>query len=258
MNFRLLKIEFLRLKNYPIFWFFIVFIFVCFLLITNSALKTSFPFGNIETDKIHLFQFPRIWQTFSWIGSWFNHLWALFLIILVGNEINNKIFRQEEILGAKKEDIFSSKILLILILPLIMLIFIILFSLFFGIKNSISVSPIFIFHDIHFVVFYYIQAVSYMSLGFLIVVLFQYTSLSIVFYIGYLIFEAILRFLLNQGGIGGIIYFLPIESFSLLTPKPGIEMISKNNFPLLFSMLISIIYIIIFDYITLIIMRKRR
>jgi hypothetical protein len=227
----LLKLEYIKIKSYTVFW-------IIFSIITALFLFTGIGVGNLDL-KINLFyssgidlsnylNFPNVWTTYAWIAGWYSHLWALLMIVLVGNEFNFRMMRQQVIFGIKRKDLLTSKIVLILVLPLVMLILMISLSLIFGFVHTQDISFSQIFQNTYSLLFYYIQSVAVMSFALMIVLLLRSTGLSVIIYIGYNIAEILIRTLLSLK-IKNIQYFFPIKSINTLTPRPSIEIAMSDT-----------------------------
>ncbi len=72
----IIKIEFLKINKYPFFWITAGITIGLFVLFTSTSalFDIKFIIGQ-ELDGIDLksyFRFPHIWNTFTWIASWFN------------------------------------------------------------------------------------------------------------------------------------------------------------------------------------------
>lgn len=271
---KLLKIELLKIRNYPVFWVIFGIIILLFTLTSIGAANLNFKFNifydSSGVDSKNYFMFPYVWSTFAWIAGWFSHFWAILLIILVGNEFNFRMFRQQHVYGLSRKYLLVSKSLVILVLPIIILILLTIFSIFFGMKYTENFQLADVFEKSFYVFSFYIQSVTYMTLAVLVVFLVNSTGLSIVVYFGFMFFEAIFRFLLKLKNLDGIIYFFPIKSISSLTPRPSIEtamsetlqqqvQISDNtsHFPILITIFIAVVYLAIFWGLSHLIIKKK-
>ena len=270
---KLLKIEWMKIRSYPLFWVIFGIIVILTTLASvgaaNLDLKLNlFIAGDVEVKNY--FKFPFVWGTFAWIAGWFSHFWAVLFIILVGNEFNFRMFRQQHVYGISRKNLLISKSLLVLILPVIILLITTILSVFYGIKYTENFVFADVFSKSFYVLSFYIQAVTYMSLAILIAFLVRSTGLSIVVYTGYMFFEAIFRFLLKMKSLDSIIYFFPIKSISSLTPRPSIETVMSENlqnqipitdntihFPMLITILIALVYLTIFFVLSNVIIKKK-
>ena len=270
----LLKIEFIKLRKQTYFWVIAAFIIVFFSLITfkfaTLNLKVSFLFPNsndIVTSKF--FIFPNIWQTIAWIASWFNHFLAFLIIIYVSNEFTNKTYRQLVVSGMKKSQLINSKILVIFLLPILLFILILIFSIIFGNVYTAN-KNICIFSGSIYLFTYYLQAISYMLIALLLVLIFKKPGISIMMYINLLLLEFTFRFWLTTTTLKSIIYFLPIKAISLLTPRPSSNICLRESTalqfhindlttpkPLILIVSISIIYAILFYVFSILIIKRK-
>lgn len=224
---KLLKIEFLKIRSYPVFWVIFSLIVVLVAIASIGAANLDFKFGlfsdTADIDATNFFKFPHIWGTFAWIAGWLSHFWAFLLIILVGNEFNYRMFRQQHVYGLQRKELMFSKTILMLVLPIIIVVLLIILGLVFGFKYTEDAAFSDIFANFYFILMYYIQSIAYMSLAALIVYLIGSTGLSLVVYVGYLIFEGIFRFLLRLQEMESIIHYFPLKALSSLTPRPSIQ-----------------------------------
>jgi len=270
----LLQIELKKVKSYPVFWVIFGIIIILFLIFGLSAANLNLKIGifsnssDISTDNY--FKFPYVWTTFTWIAGWFSQFWALLLIILVGNEFNFRMYKQQLIYGLNRKQLIFSKIILMSLLPILILFFVFLLSIIFGLKNTEGATFSQIFDKSFYLLTYYVQAIAFMSFAMLIVTLVGSTGLSIIMYLGYLIFEGVFRLMLTLKKITGFIEFLPLKAIQSLTPRPSIETALSDNLqqqmqitddtsslPILVTLLIAVIYVVIFWGLTYLIIKKR-
>lgn len=270
----LLQIELKKVKSYPVFWIIFGIIIVLFLLFGISAanlnLKIGIFSGNSDISTDNYFKFPYVWTTFTWIAGWFSQFWALLLIILVGNEFNFRMYKQQLIYGLNKKQLIFSKIILMSLLPILILFFVFLLSIIFGLKNTEGSTFSQIFDKSFYLVSYYIQAIAFMSFAMLIVTLVGSTGLSIIMYLGYLIFEGIFRLMLTLKKVDGIIHFLPFKAIQSLTPRPSLETAMSDNlqqqlqlsdntsqYSIFLTLLVAVVYVLIFWGLTYLIIKKK-
>ncbi len=273
---KLLVIEYLKLRKQLFFWLITGFILLFFLM---SAIKIGsmdfsvdlfFP-GSNDVNSRKFFMFPTVWQTFSWIAGWINHLWAFFIIVFVTNEFNYKTARLQIIAGLTRKEFLFSKLLTILLLPLLIVLLIIVLGLVHGFKYTENANfSLIVSHSIY-IFSYYLQAIAYMTMALLIGIIVESTGASIVVYIGYLFVEAIIRFALKISGAIDVIYFLPAKNFNLLTPRPPVTVALSENaiqqmpindvtspVPLLITIIVSIVYIGLFLFFAWQILKKKK
>jgi ABC-type transport system involved in multi-copper enzyme maturation permease subunit len=272
---KLIKIEVFKVKNSVAFWVISGMILILFLSaaigLSEMKLRLNLFYENTGIDTSNYFRFPYVWQTFTWIAGWFNHFFAIMIIILIGNEFSSRMIRQQIALGINRNQIFTSKLALTMLISAVMPVIIILLSVIYGIKYTEDVNFSVVLSKSYYLITYYLQVLAYSSFAMMIVFLLRTTGLSFVLYLGYLIFEALFRFVLrNMLDLGNIIYFLPAKAMSQLTPRPSAEIAMTENLKMQthitditnpFSMgattIIALFYIFIFWGIIFAIMKKR-
>ena len=197
---KLFKIELVKVLNYSSFKVVLILHFLLFLLVIfiSTQIEISVPGFTMK----NLFQFPHVWESFAWMASWFNLLLAMLLIVLVGNEYSYKTFRQQVITGLSRNDIILGKGIVIFFVALYGVILVLLTSTVFGLIFTKGLTFSIVFEKSYILIVYFIQAIGYMTLGFLITVLFRNTALSIVMFLLYfLLIEPIIRLLFGLARI---------------------------------------------------------
>lgn len=250
----LLKIEWLKIKNYKAFWVFSILYLVSIFLINYIAWsvhqRTISEMPMSEAILGQPYAFPTVWGTVGWISSWVLYFPGMIMIMLMVNEFNFKTHRQNVIDGLSRGQFIGVKIILALLLAFIITIINFFTSLFFG-----SISPgTFSTEGMEKVFYIFLQSVAYIFFALMLAVLFRRSGLAIIiFFIYGLIFEwlitATLTFQLKWAPIG---YFLPLQVSDVLLPIPfgGKEGMSMYpNTPAAYIMIIAIaIYIFAYVY----------
>ncbi len=220
----LLRIEWVKTWNYTGFKVIIILHALLFLLVAFVISQVDITVPGFNVRKIY--QFPNVWATFSWLATWFNILLGILFIVLTGNEYAYRTLRQQAIDGLSREELWTGKLVTILILALYGFMLVFISSLGFGLALSRSHHLSFFMDKIYLVFVYIIEAVGYMSLAFFIAVLFRSTGLAIVLFILYrIIIEPILRVIFPVE----IRYFFPIKAISSLTPTPEFLSITSQG-----------------------------
>ncbi len=254
---KLLKIEFLKLRKYFVFWFIVAAYFFLLILILLSAGKIIIKFSYESQpiiNFINFFQFPYIWNTNAWLASWINHFWALFIIIFIGYEINNKTFRLQYLAGLSPMNLFGAKFLVAVILPLIATILIYFISLLQGLSFTEGETLNLIWQQSYYPLLFYIQAIGYIAFAWFIISMFRSPGLSIVFYLLSFILEGILRLFASFYLPKEIIHLFPLKVINnIITAPPisvGLEGLNDvfgqpvDIIPLQYRLPIAIVYII--------------
>jgi len=266
---RLLKIEITKLLSYNTFWVLTGIAGGFYVLILGAI--TQINFNVAEIDPQIYWRFPVVWQSISYYSSWFNLLLALLIIILTANDFVFRTLRQHVIDGLSRQDIFVSKLALMLVFAGIAFGVNLLAGFFIGSIFSKGYQDI--FKDIYFIFLYFINVMGIMSFAYFIAVAMKKTGISIVLFAGVYIFELILRgylalLNLNFG------QFLPFKVFSNLCTAPSlkkmiadpmikqsleqsIQLQSKQGTPLELNTLLAIAYTGLFLYLSYYLLQKR-
>ncbi len=265
---RLLKIELLKISSYSTFivLFGITIGFYILLLFAGTQIKLNFEQVDIQA----FLRFPTVWQSVAYYSSWFYPLLSLLIIILVGNEFNFRTIRQNIIDGLTRAEFLFSKLIVIVLISLIVTILLFFSAYVIGISFSGTTENVY-FLGLKYVLSFFIQTVAYLSFAFLISLLLKSVGASIVVFIGYFIFELVVRAYLSIFSLN-IANYLPAKVFSNLTPPPSVTtMIRDTNIKDAISeslksdgelsfytnMLIAVIYIIIFLLLSFQIINKK-
>jgi len=211
----IIKLEFIKTLGYPGFRTIVILHAALFLLVVIIGAQVNLQFQGIKLDV--LVSFPYVWETLSWIGSWFNILLGILAIILVGNEFQFRTFRKQIIDGASRNQLLNAKMVVMATLAIYALVLVLLSSFLLGFIYSDSVTFSSIFEKFPFVLVLFVQSFAYMMLGMLFALLLKNNAISIVTFI--LFFfpgEPILRAFFPDS----IDRFFPIKIISNLTPMP--------------------------------------
>lgn len=218
--------EITKCWSYLAFRIIIILHFVLFFLVVLVTSRLNITVPGFSTD--YLYQFPNIWEFFPWVASWFNLLLAILVILMTGNEYAFRTFRQHVIDGLSRSQLLAGKATLILMIAVYSLLMVLLFSLLFGFIFTSDYSDGAFVRKMYILLVYFVQAIAFMSLGFLIAVFFRNTGLAIVLFILYrLIIEPVIRlFFPPQARL-----YFPMKVISSLTPMPEFLSISSGNKP---------------------------
>jgi len=190
---RALKLEWLKIKNYRVFWILMVMYIVALLLVASAGglfllwlKKQGTEFAGFDPTMLPIFDFPDIWQNITYLGSYFKIFLAFIVIISVNNDLTYNTLRQNIIDGFSKREYLLSKLLMIFVLAAISTAFLFLAGLINGSIYSHVLGPEVIFSKLEFLFAYFYEIVVYCTLalllaliikkaGFVIVALFLYT-----------------------------------------------------------------------------------
>jgi hypothetical protein len=117
---RLFEIEWLKLKNYKIFWILFGLYFLGLLVVCSGGMflleyikRTGGDFKGIDPTILPLYDFPDVWQNTIYVATFFKLFLAFIVIISICNDINYRTLRQNIIDGLSKKEFLISKFTLI-------------------------------------------------------------------------------------------------------------------------------------------------
>ena len=243
----LLKIEWLKVKNYKAFWIFSILYSFAILGINytgyyvNELTLESIPQSQLLRGTPYAF--PKVWQTVGWMSSWLLYFPGILFIMLLTNEFNFKTHRQNIIDGWTRKQFVSVKFVFAILFSVVATFFNFLVALLFG---SLTTGSSFSFEGIENVGYVFIQTVAYITFAMFLGVLFRRSGAAIaVFFLFGLIFEWLITALLNfQMHLTPIGYFLPLQVTDVMLPIPfGKSVIYKDAPAEYILVLASLLYI---------------
>ena len=211
--FRLLRIEYSKLKHYNAFW------------IMNIAYMLMLPitmwgFSELDIDfwvqGSAFFDFPNVWEVGAYVASWFNFLLGIVIIIFTCNEFTNKTMRQNIIDGVSRIGVFKSKFVLIFAYALGATLYILIVSFLFG---ALYGSGSDYFSKISVLGLYLIQTFGYLTLALMFSFLLRKAGFTVILFIGIIFIEFIARAPMS----GELAQYMPIRTMSKLVPIPYFE-----------------------------------
>lgn len=231
---RALKLEWLKVKNYRVFWILIAMYLLALLLIASAGglflewlKQQGADFDGIDPTIIPIFDFPDIWQNITYLGSFVKIFMAFIVIISVNNDLTYNTLRQNIIDGLSKKEFLASKMMLILSMSLMSTLFIFIAGLVNGSIYSHVFGTDVIFDEMEFLAAYFYEIVVYCTLAFLLALIIKKAGFVIVALFLYTImFEPIAVAILENApyfrdGIWPeIAQFFPIKSLNNLIKVP--------------------------------------
>ncbi|MES2851021.1 MAG: hypothetical protein V4685_18365 [Bacteroidota bacterium] len=204
---QLLKIEWLKIKNYSAFivlgLFFILGVaginYAAY-IIKKNVIDTSDPTGLIASSSPY--DFSHTWQTTSYIAGWLLLLPGLLLILLITNEFSFRTHRQNIIDGWSRKEFFNVKLALVVITALVSTAVVFLTALLFGFASGTSFS----FEHVDSVGYFFLKALSYNMVALLLSVLIRKTGFAIGLFFVYMGFENFISAMLE-----GLSYYLKVQ-----------------------------------------------
>jgi len=221
---QLLYIEATKTLHYPTFRTIIILHASLFFLVALAASSLKINVQGVTIEKI--FHFPHIWNTLTWIASWFNLLLGILAIILVTNEFQFNTFRKQLIDGLKRDELLWGKIMVFISLSFYTMLLVLLTGLIFGLFKTPNFSLSNFALGLPFLPVLFIQSLGYMLLGMLFAFLYKSAALSIVSFILYFFpVEPIIRTIIPDVAS----QYMPVKVIANLTPMPDFVGISIGD-----------------------------
>lgn len=260
----LLKIEWLKYKNYITFWILLGLIAISIpaaIYIGYDATDNSFPKNAKNMQQMLIgtpFSFPTIWHTASWIASMVLFIPSLLIITITTNEFTYKTHRQNIIDGWNRTQFIAVKIVEVFMLALFVTLLVFLTSLWVGNLATEATNKHGVFENIKQLGYFFVEAVSYLMLAFLLSILIKRAGLVLgVFFLYSIMVEQIIkvvaqRFIKSDPG-----RFLPLETTDQLLLSPFARIFQKPDetekwqsmLPVFLTL--SLVYFLIYIFITI-------
>ncbi len=229
---RAFKLEWLKLKNYKIFWILFGLYLVAQLIITNGGVfflawlkYKGIDFGGVDPTIIPIYDFPDIWQNSVWIASFAKILISFIVIVSVNNELTYNTLRQNIIDGVSKKEFLLSKLSIILFIASVCTSVLFISGLITGLIYSHVIELKYIFQGMEFLIAYFLQLVLFCLFAFVVAMVIKKAGFAIVLLFLYsLVFEPIVTGILEfgpflKGYTDKIVKFFPIYSIEKLCGK---------------------------------------
>ena len=243
----LLKIEWLKVKNYKAFWVFtILYSFAIFGINYTGYYVNELAIQNLPQSQILLgspYAFPKVWQTVGWMSSWLLYFPGILFIMLLTNEFNFKTHRQNIIDGWTRLQFISVKFVFAILFSVVATFFNFLVALLFG---FLTTGSSFSFQGMENIGYIFIQTVAYITFAMFLAILFRRSGAAVaVFFLYGLIFEWLITVLINfKFDLAPLGYFLPLQVTDVMLPIPfGKTVIYKDAPDQYILVLASLVYI---------------
>ena len=226
--FNLVKTEWLKIKNYPAFWWIMCITALSYPGINYSFLsiyhkitvKNSMQGQVVKMLVGNPFSFPEAWHTVAFFSSLFIFIPAIVVIMLITNEYTYKTNRQNIIDGWSRQQFMWSKFISVVIITLIVSVIYFMVSLFIGSTNTDDVNAS-RWDQLYYVLLFAYQTFAQLSIAFLIGLLVRKSFIALAIFIFYfIILEPILVGVLKYKA-NDIGRFLPLEISDRLIPIPA-------------------------------------
>jgi ABC-2 type transport system permease protein len=249
----LLKIEWMKIRNYRTFWIlfvlFIISVFGINLIVfkVKQAIDDADPMLKALTGGP--FGFPDVWKTVGWLTGWLLYFPGFIMIFLVSNEFTFKTHRQNIIDGWSRNQFVSVKLVMALILALVCTLLMVLASLVFGISSGSGFSG----GNLEYIFYFFLNSYIYMLFAFVLALFLRKAALSVgIFFIYALIFDNLLASFINartHSPTGS--YIAPLQVADDLFPIPFIDKILPNRPEKYVLLAICAVWIVLYNYLSL-------
>ena len=246
---QLLKLEWLKVKNYRAFWIFLGLYIIGLFSINYIAFQFQ---GEIKKNNMPItifpYDFPAVYQTISWVSSWLVYFPGMLIILIITNEYNYKTHRQNVIDGLTRQQFVAAKILFGLVIALLTTISCFLIAAYFG--NSFSKT--FSLNGIQYIGYSFIQTLCYLFFAMILALLMRRSGLALaVFFLYGLIFEQLIGGLIDNKILsdGTTRFYFPLEASDVLIPITfGKEAFYRNAPSETVLLLVCLLYISVFVF----------
>lgn len=214
----LLKIEWLKIKNYRTFWIltglFAVFMPLFNYLLANGVMQMGPGGMNLS------YAFPSVWGFFGFVASFFIVFIAFVIVILITNEHRYRTHRQNVIDGWSRLEFFHAKVLLTVKLAVLTTIYTGIWCLVFGAGYSGGFEHA--TQEMEKLFYFFLLCLNYYGFALMLSFLLKRSGLVIGLYMVYvLMVESIAASYLNWQFKGMYIgNFLPLQCSDQLLPFP--------------------------------------
>jgi ABC-2 type transport system permease protein len=230
---QLLKIEWLKVKNYRTFWIlsalYLLSIWGINYIVYVIQWKIYHDKNSGDAAKLFLggppYAFPKVWAMTSYVSSYLLFIAGLIMIITVTNEFSFKTHRQNIIDGETRTQFIVTKLMCGVVMALVSTLFVFLTAIFFGLTAG---DGDFSFENLQYIFYFFLQALSYCWLAVFFSLLFKRSGISIgVFFLYTIVLENVLVQVLNYY-VNGTGRYLPIQSSDELLPLPFFEKVQQE------------------------------
>lgn len=269
---RTIETEWLKLKNYKVFWALVIMYFAGLLIILSSGMflmkflkSKGAEFNGIDPTILPLYDFPDVWQNMIYIATFFKLILAFIVIISITNEITYRTMRQNVIDGLSKWEFLKSKLSLILLLSLSAVVFLFIEGLVMGLIYSHVISIREIFSEMEFFAGYFLELVTFLSFALLVGLVMKKSGFAIVFIFMYtLIFEPFVTLNLQYNQwikehTSWIVPYFPIRAINNLihVPFQRYAFMEFQDYIAWIDILIVVIWLLVFQGIIYRLLTKR-
>lgn len=223
---QLLKIEWLKIKSYPAFWWILGITAFSYVAASYAMVGFYHQLSNNpqmgKTTQMLLgnpFSFKEVWHTIAYISSLFIIIPSLVVIMLITNEYTFKTHRQNVIEGWSRRQFLTGKLLDIAVVSLLITLIYAGACLVIGFSNT-TATDFTGNSKTYFIGYFFLQTFSQLSIAFVIGFLVRKSFMALgIFIFSIAILEPMLTWLFSKYDMV-IGYFLPFEISDQMIPPP--------------------------------------
>lgn len=226
---QLLKIEWLKLKNYKTFirlavvYYLLLLLVLCSVQLVLSWLTSKgLAFEGITPDIVPFYDFPDVWQNLAYLASYIKYFLAFIVIISVTNEYSYRTIRQNIIDGMSPKSFLLSKQFMIIAFSLINVLILWIAGTIMGMSNASVFEPSLYFKGMDFLLAHFLELITFLNLAMLLSILMKkagFAIISICFY-GLFLEPIAVAILSNLTNDNWFLNALPINAINNLVPMP--------------------------------------
>jgi ABC-2 type transport system permease protein len=268
--FHLLKIEWLKYKNYRTFWILLLLIAISIpaaIYMGYDATDNAFPKNSKNMQQMLIgrpFSFPTIWHTASWIASMVLFIPSLLIITTTTNEFTYKTHRQNIIDGLNRTQFIAVKIVEVILLAVFVTLLVFVAALWVGNLATDATDKHGMFENIKQLGYFFIEAVSYLMLAFLLSIWIKRAGLVLgIFFLYSIIAEQVIKVLLQRFVPADPGRFLPLETTDQLLQSPfarlfrNADELQKWESVIPVFLALSAVYFLIYVFCTIYLFRTK-
>jgi ABC-2 type transport system permease protein len=225
---QIIKTEWLKIKNYPAFWW--VFgitaltypgINYMFLFIYRSIIQEKSAAGKVATALMgNPFSLPEGWRTMAFFSSVFIYIPAIVVIMLITNEYTYRTNRQNIIDGWSRSNFMTAKMIDVLLLSLIVTTLFATTALIIGVTNTDKSDGEWALA--YYIGLFFLQTLCQLSIAFTVGMLLRKAFIALAVFTFYgMIVEEFTVDLLKHKYNNDIGRFFPIEISDRLLIRPA-------------------------------------
>jgi ABC-type transport system involved in multi-copper enzyme maturation permease subunit len=200
------------------------------------------------------FAFPDVWQTISWNSALLLLIPAVLIITLTTNEFTYRTHRQNIIDGWNRNQFINVKLLEVFFLSVLTTVIVFLTALAFGYFLNKVPPNISVWEHVYFIGFFFVQAISYSLIAFLLGMFIKRAGLAMGVFFIYMILEQFVVVIGRNKYKLTAFNYMPEEVTDILIPRPyaqklmGADKGWHSHLPIYLS--ISLVYILLYCFIT--------